>query len=33
MYARIISDTKIDTNAPRSAVIDGSTVCWLLPED
>lgn len=33
MYARIISETKIDTNAPRSAVIDGSTVCGLLPED
>lgn len=31
-YARIISETKIDTNAPRSAVIDGSTVCGLLPE-
>ena len=33
MYARIISETQIDTNAPRSAVIDGSTVCGLLPED
>ena len=33
MYARIISETRIDTNAPRSAVIDGSTVCGLLPED
>lgn len=33
MYARIISETKIDTNAPRSAVIDGSTVCGQLPED
>lgn len=32
-YARIISETKIDTNAPRSAVIDGSTVCGQLPED
>lgn len=32
-YARLISETKIDTNAPRSAVIDGSTVCGLLPED
>lgn len=32
MYARIISETKIDTNAPRSAVIDGSTVCGQLPE-
>jgi len=32
-YARIISETQIDTNAPRSAVIDGSTVCGLLPED
>lgn len=33
MYARIISETKIDTDAPRSAVIDGSTVCGQLPED
>ena len=33
MYARIISETRIDTNAPRSAVIDGSTVCGQLPED
>ena len=33
MYARLISETKIDTNAPRSAVIDGSMVCGLLPED
>jgi hypothetical protein len=33
MYARLISETRIDTNAPRSAVIDGSTVCGLLPED
>lgn len=33
MYARIISETRIDTNAPRSALIDGSTVCGLLPED
>lgn len=33
MYAKLISETKIDTNAPRSAVIDGSTVCGLLPED
>jgi|GEM_PF-2891353 len=32
-YARLISETRIDTNAPRSAVIDGSTVCGLLPED
>ena len=32
-YARLISETKIDTNAPRSAVIDGSTVCGQLPED
>lgn len=33
MYARLISETRIDTNAPRSAVIDGSTVCGQLPED
>ena len=33
MYARLISETKIDTNAPRSAVIDGSTVCGQLPDD
>ena len=33
MYARIISETRIDTNAPRSAVIDGSTVCGQLPDD
>ena len=33
MYARLISEAKIDTNAPRSAVIDGSTVCGQLPED
>lgn len=33
MYARLLSETRIDTNAPRSAVIDGSTVCGLLPED
>lgn len=33
MYARLISETQIDTNAPRSAVIDGSTVCGQLPED
>ena len=33
MFARLISETKIDTNAPRSAVIDGSTVCGQLPED
>lgn len=32
-YARLISETRIDTNAPRSAVIDGSTVCGQLPED
>ena len=32
MYARITSETRIDTNAPRSAVIDGSTVCGQLPE-
>ncbi len=32
MHARLISETRIDTNAPRSAVIDGSTVCGLLPE-
>jgi hypothetical protein len=32
-HARLISETKIDTNAPRSAVIDGSTVCGQLPED
>jgi hypothetical protein len=32
-YARLINETKIDTNAPRSAVIDGSTVCGQLPED
>jgi hypothetical protein len=32
-YAKLISETKIDTNAPRSAVIDGSTVCGQLPED
>lgn len=32
-YAKPISETKIDTNAPRSAVIDGSTVCGRLPED
>jgi hypothetical protein len=32
-YAKLISETRIDTNAPRSAVIDGSTVCGLLPED
>ena len=33
MYAKLISETKIDTAAPRSAVIDGSTVCGQLPED
>ena len=33
MFARLISETKIDTNPPRSAVIDGSTVCGQLPED
>ena len=33
MYARLISETRIDTAAPRSAVIDGSTVCGQLPED
>jgi len=33
MYARIISEKRIDTAAPRSAVIDGSTVCGQLPED
>jgi len=33
MHARLISETRIDTNAPRSAVIDGSTVCGQLPED
>lgn len=33
MFARLISETRIDTNAPRSAVIDGSTVCGQLPED
>jgi hypothetical protein len=32
-YAQLISETRIDTNAPRSAVIDGSTVCGQLPED
>ena len=32
MYAKLISETRIDTNAPRSAVIDGSTVCGQLPE-
>lgn len=32
-YAKLISETKIDTSAPRSAVIDGSTVCGQLPED
>lgn len=32
MYARLLSETMIDTNAPRSAVIDGSTVCGQLPE-
>ena len=30
-YAKLISETKIDTSAPRSAVIDGSTVCGQLP--
>jgi hypothetical protein len=33
MYAKLIRETRIDTNAPRSAVIDGSTVCGQLPED
>lgn len=33
MYAKLISETQIDTNAPRSAVIDGNTVCGQLPED
>lgn len=32
-YARLISETQIDTAAPRSAVIDGSTVCGQLPEE
>jgi hypothetical protein len=32
-YAKLISETRIDTGAPRSAVIDGSTVCGQLPED
>ena len=32
MYARIISETRIDTNAPRSAVIDGRLVTGDLPE-
>ena len=32
MFARLISETRNDTNAPRSAVIDGSTVCGQLPE-
>ena len=26
MYARLISETAIDTNAPRQAVIDGAMV-------
>jgi hypothetical protein len=32
-YARLIDQTTISTNPPRSAVIDGSTVCGQLPED
>lgn len=32
-YAKLISETAIDRNPPRSAVIDGRTVCGRLPAD
>lgn len=33
IYAKLLSETSIERNPPRSAVIDGSTVCGQLPED
>ena len=32
MHVRLISETSIDRNPPRSAVIDGAFVCGTLPE-
>lgn len=32
-YAKLISETAIDRNPPRSAVIDGSFACGTLPRD
>ena len=32
IYAKLLSETSIDKNPPRSAVIDGAFVCGTLPE-
>lgn len=32
IYAKLLSETSIDRNPPRSAVIDGAFVCGSLPE-
>ena len=32
IYAKLLSETSIDRNPPRSAVIDGAFVCGTLPE-
>ena len=32
IYAKLLSETSIDRNPPRSAIIDGAFVCGTLPE-